>query len=306
MSLGEFEGQHYGLPTNSNWKSLIWYPKDDFDKAGYEIPETWDELMALSDQIVADGGTPWCVGFESGTATGWPATDWVEDIMLATAGQEKYTQWVNHEIPFTDPAVKTAVQDFGDVMFHPGYVLGGADQTPSIAFGDAPLPMFDNPPGCWLHRQATFINAFFPKGTEYGVDYDAFPFPTIDQQGGLFAGEIAVAYRNSPEIKDFLDKFSGEEFQCAMAGDPGLSRLSPNVNVGQDCYSNPVLADASGLLAAALKGEGGVQAGFDASDQMPPEVGSGSFWTGMVQYMQEGPDSLDGILQDIDDSWPST
>jgi alpha-glucoside transport system substrate-binding protein len=305
VSLGEFEGEHYGLPTNSNWKSLIWYPKDDFDKAGYEIPETWDELMALSDQIVADGGTPWCVGFESGTSTGWPATDWVEDIMLATAGQDTYTQWVNHEIPFTDPAVKTAVQDFGDVMFHPGYVLGGADQTPSIAFGDAPLPMFDNPPGCWLHRQATFINAFFPKGTEYGVDYSAFPFPTIDQTGGLFAGELAVAYRNAPEIKDFLDKFSGEEFQCSMAGDPGLSRLSPNVNVGQDCYANPVLADASGLLAAALKGEGGVQAGFDASDQMPVEVGSGSFWTGMVQYMQEGPDSLDGILQDIDDSWPA-
>ena len=220
VSLGEFEGEHYGLPTNSNWKSLIWYPKDDFDKAGYEIPETWDELMALSDQIVADGGTPWCVGFESGTSTGWPATDWVEDIMLATAGQDTYTQWVNHEIPFTDPAVKTAVQDFGDVMFHSGYVLGGADQTPSIAFGDAPLPMFDNPPGCWLHRQATFINAFFPKGTEYGVDYSAFPFPTIDQTGGLFAGELAVAYRNAPEIKDFLDKFSGEEFQCAMAGRP--------------------------------------------------------------------------------------
>ena len=177
VSLGEFEGEHYGLPTNSNWKSLIWYPKDDFDKAGYEIPETWDELMALSDQIVADGGTPWCVGFESGTSTGWPATDWVEDIMLATAGQDTYTQWVNHEIPFTDPAVKTAVQDFGDVMFHPGYVLGGADQTPSIAFGDAPLPMFDNPPGCWLHRQATFINAFFPKGTEYGVDYERIPVP---------------------------------------------------------------------------------------------------------------------------------
>ena len=93
-------------------------------------------------------------------------------------------------------------------------------------------------------------------------------------------GELAVAYRNSPEIKDFLDQFSGEEFQCAMGGDPGLSRLSPNVNVGQDCYANPVLADASEVLAAALKGEGGVQAGFDASDQMPPEVGSGSFWTG--------------------------
>jgi alpha-glucoside transport system substrate-binding protein len=90
-----------------------------------------------------------------------------------------------------------------------------------------------------------------------------------------------------------------------MAGDPGLSRLSPNVNVGKDCYSNPVLADSVGLVQAALTGQGGVQGGFDASDQMPPEVGQGSFWTGMVKYMQDGPDSLDGILQDIDDSWPS-
>src|SRR4029450_12941182 len=91
VSLGEFEGQHYGLPTNSNWKSLIWYATDDFDKAGYEIPETGDELMALSDQIVADGGTPWCVGFESGTATGWLATDWVGGIRPAPAGEHRDT-----------------------------------------------------------------------------------------------------------------------------------------------------------------------------------------------------------------------
>lgn len=75
MALGEFEGEHYGLPTNINLKSMVWYPKDDFDAAGYEVPETWDDLIALSDQIVADGSTPWCVGFESEGATGWPATD---------------------------------------------------------------------------------------------------------------------------------------------------------------------------------------------------------------------------------------
>src|ERR671934_189947 len=217
LSLGEFQGEHYGVPTNINLKSMVWYPKKAFDAKGYQVPATWDDLMALTDQIKADGGTPWCVGFESGGDTGWPATDWMEDIMLATAGQDTYTQWVSHEIPFNDPSVQHAGELFGDVMFPQGNVLGGATQTPSIAFGDAPLPMFDNPPKCWLHRQATFINAFFPKGTEYGVDYDAFPFPTIDQKGGLFAGEIAVAYRNSPEIKDFFDKFSGEEFQCAMA-----------------------------------------------------------------------------------------
>src|SRR5688572_2537640 len=186
LSLGEFEGEHYGIPTNINLKSMVWYPKDDFEAAGYTVPTTFDEMIALSDEIKADGRTPWCVGFESEAATGWPATDWMEDIMLATAGTETYTQWVNHEIPFNDPAVQNAGELFGDIMFTDGYVLGGADQTPSIAFGDAPGPMFQDPPGCWLHRQASFITAFFPEDAEAGVDYDWFPFPAVDQQGTLF------------------------------------------------------------------------------------------------------------------------
>jgi alpha-glucoside transport system substrate-binding protein len=200
LSLVEVDGEHYGLPSNINLKSMVWYPKDDFDAAGYAVPETFDDLLALSDQIVADGGTPWCVGFESEDATGWPATDWMEDIMLRTAGTEVYDQWVNHDIPFNDPSVENAAEIFGQVMFGEGYVLGGADQTPAIAFGDAPGPMFQDPPGCWLHRQATFINAFFPPEAEAGVDYDWFPFPPIDQEGTLFAGEFMVSFRDAPEV----------------------------------------------------------------------------------------------------------
>ena len=132
------------------------------------MPETWDELIALSEQIKADGSTPWCVGFESGGATGWPATDWMEDIMLRTAGPDVYDEWVAHEIPFNDEAVVHAAEVFGEVMFADGFVLGGAASTPDIAFGDAPAPMFDDPPGCWLHRQASFINSFFPEGTVVG------------------------------------------------------------------------------------------------------------------------------------------
>jgi len=304
ISLGEVDGEHYGIPTNINLKSMVWYPKDDFDKAGYQVPTTWDEMLALSDQIVADGSTPWCVGFESEAATGWPATDWMEDIMLRTAGLDTYVQWYKHEIPFNDPAVLNAAQVFGDVMFHPDYVLGGAKSTVNVAFGEAPLPMFDDPPKCWLHRQASFINAFFPEGTEAGVDYDWFPLPGIDQEGTLFAGELAVVGTggNRPEVKDFLDRFMGEEVQCALGGDPGSSRISPNINVGPDCYANEILADASVVLTEGLAAG---TAGFDASDLMPSEVGTGSFWTGMVDYMREGPNSIEGILQDIEDSWPS-
>jgi alpha-glucoside transport system substrate-binding protein len=306
FSLVEVDGEHYGIPTNVNLKSMVWYPKDDFDAAGYQVPGTWDEMLALSDQIVADGGTPWCVGFESGGATGWPATDWMEDIMLRTAGVDTYDQWVNHEIPFNDPAVANAAEVFGDVMFADGYVLGGAADTPSISFGSAPLPMFEDPPGCWLHRQATFIigAAPFPENAEAGVDYDWFPLPPIDQEGTLYAGEFAVVGTagNRPEVVDFLQQFADAPIQCAQGADPGSSRISANINVGPDCYANQILADSAAVLTDAIANDTGR---FDASDLMPGEVGAGSFWTGMVEYMQEGPDSLQGILDEIESSWPS-
>lgn len=303
LSLGEFDGKHYGIPTNINLKSTVWYAKDDFDAAGYQVPTTFDEMLTLSDQIVADGGTPWCVGFESGGATGWPATDWMEDIMLRTAGPDVYDQWVTHEIPFNDPAVAHAAELLGEVMFTEGYVLGGADQTPSIAFGDAPLPMFDDPPGCFMHRQANFIIAFFPADAEAGVDYDSFAFPAIEQPGesALFAGELSAVFRDAPEVRDFIERFVSQPVQCAQGESQETSRISPNIEVGPDCYTNPLLAQAAGVLTESLAAD---TARFDASDLMPSAVGAGSFWTGMVEYMQGGPDALPGVLDDIEASWP--
>ncbi len=306
LALGEYEGKHYGVPTNINLKSMVWYPKDDFDAAGYKVPETWDELIALSDQIVADGAAPWCIGFESEGATGWPATDWMEDIMLRTAGADVYDQWVNHEIPFNDPAVVTAGERFGDILFTDGYVLGGAAATADLAFADAPAPLFTDPPGCYLHRQASFIAAQPAfEGQEAGVDYDWFPLPPIDQDGTLYAGELTVVGTAAdPDVAaDFLERFIAEDVQCAMGGVQASSRISPNVNVGPDCYTDDLLAGASEVLTTALK-EGTGR--FDASDLMPTEVGSGTFWTGMIEYVRGGPDSLEGVLSDIEASWPSS
>ena len=164
VAAGEVDGAHYGIPSNINLKSMVWYPKDDFDAAGYTVPTTFDELTALADEIKGDGGTPWCVGFESGGATGWPATDWMEDIMLRTAGPDVYDQWVSHEIPFNDPAVATAAETFGEVMFGEGNVLGGADQTPAIAFGDAPTPDVRRPAGLLAPPAGELHHRLLPGG----------------------------------------------------------------------------------------------------------------------------------------------
>jgi alpha-glucoside transport system substrate-binding protein len=136
------------------------------------------------------------------------------------------------------------------------------------------------------------------------VDYDWFPFPPIDQEGTLLAGEYAVVGTNGnrPEVADFLEKFLSEPVQCAQGAEPDSSRVSPNINVSPDCYTNEILADSAAVLTEALSSGTGR---FDASDLMPGEVGAGSFWTGMVRYMQEGPDSLQSVLDEIEASWPA-
>jgi alpha-glucoside transport system substrate-binding protein len=305
MDLGLYKGKHWGLPTNINLKSMVWYPKKAFDAKGYKVPKTWDELMALSAQIKADGSAPWCAGFESGGASGWPATDWLEDIMLRTAGPATYDKWWKHEIPFNDPSVVKAAQLFGKVMFTPGWVLGGAAHSADLAFADSPKPMFDNPPKCWLHRQANFIAAQFPATAKAGVDYDWFEFPPIDQQGVLYGGELTVVGKNANKAvaKDFLTRFIAADVQCKMGGVPASSRISPNVNVAQSCYVNPILGQASTVLTGGLKDD---TARFDASDLMPAAVGSGAEWTGMIKYLKQGPSSLNSVLADIQKAWPAS
>ena len=151
-----------GVWHRFNAKSQVWYPKDDFDAAGYTVPETWDEMVALADQIVADGDKPWCVGFESGAATGWAATDWMEDVMLRTTSLENYDKWTNGELKFSSPEVKHALEVLAE-LWADEYVYGGAEAIVTTNFADAPVPMFEDPPKCWLHKQGNFVTSFFPE-----------------------------------------------------------------------------------------------------------------------------------------------
>jgi alpha-glucoside transport system substrate-binding protein len=299
MSLGEYEGKHYGIPTNVNFKSLVWYNKPVFEAEGYELPETYADMVALSEQMVADGFTPWCIGTGSDAATGWPATDWMEDILLRQAGPEVYDRWVTNDLPFDSDEVKAAAETFAEIAFAEGFVVGGTAAIPDIDFRDAPDPMVADPPGCLLHRQASFIANFFPEGTELGTDVDTFTFPEIDgTQGALIAGELGVVFADRPEVREFIRLYTDTEAQCAGGSFEGVSRISPNVNTTADCYADPLVAQMAGATIEALRAG---TARFDASDLMPTAVGSGSFWTGMNEWMRGK--ALDQVLSDIQASW---
>ncbi len=299
LDLGSYAGTPYGVFHRVNAKSFVWYPKKAFEEAGYEEPETWDELIALSDQIVADGGFPWCVGMESGAATGWVGTDWLEDTMLRTAGPEQYDQWVAGELPFDSDPVREAMDHIEEIWFNEDYVLGGTTSILTEHFAEASLPMWSDPPGCYLFRQGNFVIGFWPEEIQNNLDEEVgvFGFPQIDPEYGtpvLGGGDQVVMFRDRPEIRAYLEYLttgeSGEPW--ARAG----GALFPHQDQDLDWYQTEVETALAELLLSAEVFR------FDASDLMPAEVGAGSFWTGMVDWIR-GTDR-DTVLQRIDASWP--
>ena len=297
--LGSHDGKVYGVFHRVNLKSLVWYSKQAFDEAGYQIPKTWDELLALSQQMVDDGATPWCIGIESGSGTGWPATDWMEDIMLRTAGPKVYDQWVNHDIPFNDPAVKKAAEIMMNIWGNPDFVFGGTTGIVTTNFGDSPKAMFEDVPSCMMHRQGNFITGFFPEDVQADLEnrVGVFGLPSIDTQWGtpvLGGGDQFVMFNDRPEVRQFMEYLTtwkaGESW--AKAGGALFPYKDQDVSVYPDSLTR---IQAELLLNAEVFR-------FDASDMMPASVGNGSFWKGMVDLVNGS--GLDEVLKAIDDSWP--
>ncbi len=289
--------QFYGFFYNVNLKSLVWYNPENFEDAGYDVPDTMEGLRDLTEQMVEEGETPWCIGLGSGAATGWPATDWVEDIMLRTQPPEVYDMWTTNEMPFDDPRVVAAIEEFGWFARDDAKVSGGAGAVASTDFRDSPKGLFSSPPQCYMHRQASFVPAFFPEDVEFGVDADFFYFPSYADKdlgnpvlGGGTLMAITDASDATNELMTFLTLPLAHEIMMAQTG-----FLTPHKGVNLDAYLNDTLRGQGQILIDATTFR------FDGSDLMPAGVGAGSFWTGMVDFT--GGKAAGDVAADIQSSW---
>lgn len=287
----------YGVWIRASIKSLVWYNPTAFAEADYAPPTSWNELETLSEQIIADGGTPWCIGMESGKATGWVGTDWVEEILLRMSGPEVYDQWVSHKIPFDAPEVKAAFETFGRLVQTQGNVFGGPTGVISTPFGDSPRPLFEQPPGCYLHRQANFIREFFPETAIPGDTVDVFPLPPMDSGPPpiLVSGIVFGMFNDTPEAKALMEYLATPKPHKIWASLG--SYISPHQQVPLTAYNDPLTRQQAEILqnAEVIR--------FDGSDLMPGAVGTGTFWSGVVDYVGGKP--LDQVLADIEASWPA-
>jgi alpha-glucoside transport system substrate-binding protein len=297
------DGQVYGLPNEVSVKSVLWTDAPAFKAAGYTAPKTLDELLALTEKIKADGKTPWCIAAESGAATGWPITDWLEDLVLRFAGPENYDKWVKGELKNTSPEIKPAWEYFQKIAFGEGYVRGGTKSIVATNFQTGGNAMFTQPPGCFLFKQATFVanKGGFPDAVIAKLDTEtgplAFPAKTEGDLPVLIGGDLAAAFNNDAntlKLRNFIaSKENGVEQAKAGA-------FSAHKTADVSLLPNKTLQTiASEVLYKATA------ARFDGSDLMPAKVGAGTFWTEPVKWLS-GQQDLDTTLNNIDDSFPKT
>ena len=291
------DGTVYGLPGRSSVKSMVWYSPKAFADGGYEVPTTLEDLTAVSDKIVTDGGTPWCVGAESGVATGWVLTDWIEDFMLRINGGEVYDQWVNHEIPFNDPKVVAAIDAVGGFVKNPDY-LGGDTLVKAIAttkFQDGGLPILTG--DCYMHRQASFYVGNFGEDAKVAPDGDIWffylPSPADGPKFVLGAGDIYAAATDKPESFDVVRYTGSADYQLALAN--SRNELGPNLNLDLDAIEDPFLKAVAELNSSAEVFR------FDGSDLMPGAVGAGTFWTEITAWVIGGDTKT--LVDNVEKSW---
>jgi alpha-glucoside transport system substrate-binding protein len=308
---GNVDGTQYGIPVKADLKSLVWYQPAVFEEKGYAVPTTWDEFKTLVNNAIAAGDTPLCVGIESGPATGWPFTDWVEDLMLRFHGADTYDAWVANELPFSSPEVKQVWDEILNLWNTPGAVFAQGGSIAATPFGENAAPLLAG--DCLMHRQASFFSSFFTAedlAASPGGPVDVFYFPAVSgDRPVLGAGTLVSAFRDAPEVWAIMEYMSTADYaearqrkQAELNGGTAGETLSGFLSAanGQDTsVYNPLEQSFLEILSTAEVVR------FDGSDLMPAAVGAGTFWSEATSVVN-GDKSVDDALAAIDASWPAS
>lgn len=290
VSLGTVNGTLVGVFIKTSIKGLIWYdPKvNDFSASP---PATWADLQTAITANASKAAAPWCLGIESGAASGWPGTDWIEDLVLREAGPDVYNSWYQGKTKWDDPAIMKAFQDFGQVV---ATSYGGANTIATTNFANAGDPLFKTPPGCLFLHQASFITGLGAfKAAKSGTDYNFFPFPDINTQftGAVEgAGDLFGMFHNTPasaSLMKYLVTAPAQDIWVKLGG-----AISANKNATD--YPDAISKRSADLLANAKIFV------FDASDLMPAAMNQ-AFEDAIVKYVQH-PDQLAAILTSLNAS----
>jgi alpha-glucoside transport system substrate-binding protein len=281
----------YGFVAKANSKSVVWYRPDSLQQLGAQPPQTWDELLALTDKYKQQGMTPWAVG----AGDGWPLTDWFESIYLYQAGPNKYEQLFSGKLAFTDQSVKSALTEMLKII-NEDNVPGGIERALGTTFVDSIGQVFGANPKAELYYEGGFVGGIAladvnPK-LKPGKTIDFFPFPTINEQFGqplLGAGDVAVAFENNDDVQKLMEYLASPEAGRIWVSTGAI--VSPNKGVELSAYPNPLVRKEAQQVREAQTFR------FDGSDLLPGNLGTE--WPTVLQGVIKNPDRMDSLLQDF-------
>jgi alpha-glucoside transport system substrate-binding protein len=288
IDLGSVDGRLVGVFVRTSIKGLIWHDPRVF-RAG--APATWDELQRLAERPAAAGTSGWCIGLASEDASGWPGTDLVEQLLLATAGLDAYDAWVRGALPWASPEVRRAFRLYAQ-LFAEGSVHGGVSGALDTDFRDAAEPLFSEPPGCLLLPQGNFMAAFLAQdGRRAGQDFDFFRWPPVDEGTGravIGGGDLFGVLADRPAAAALMRYLVSDDAQRLWVAQGGTLSVKTSVTH----YPDPVSQRAAAELTSADAFR------FDASDQMPAELGA-AFREAVLRVAEE-PAAIDEVLDELD------
>lgn len=294
------DGGEFSAPFRQSVKSLVWYRPSVFEENGWAVPGTLDELDDLVDEIEQDreaGIAPWCFSMESGSATGWAATDWVEDLVLRRAGPEVYDEWANGERDFDDARIRDAMTEFEELVVETGRAAGGLRtilQTPVLEGSE---PLFGDPPGCAMYKQASFAESWFPDGAVADGDVDFFVLPGVDADEAppLVIGEdLLVQFSDDPAVHRLMTYLVSPDGAREWAARGGF------FNARQDVDPESYFTSTDRRFAALLEEDRVLRP--DATDAMPPAIGSDLVWSEITSWIA-GATTLDEFVTTIDTAY---
>ncbi len=292
LDIGRVGGEPYAIVVKTALKGLVWYDPKTLASEHVTVPPTWDGMMALTARLAGRGTTAWCIGLGSGATTGWPATDWIDMLLLRASGPAAHDAWVRHKIAWDAAPVRQAWERFGRIATNPKYVYGGPQAVLATDFGEAPFPMFAKPPRCLFHMQATFVEDMIRKQFSWvrpGTDLAFVPMPRIaPQYAGVaqVAGDVFGMFRDTPQARAFMQYLVSADAQAIWVKRGGA--LSANRGVPLGDYPDALSRRAADLLIHASV------ARFGGGDMMPPEM-TAAFYRGALDYVSH-PDRLPGVL----------
>ncbi|MFE3913667.1 extracellular solute-binding protein [Streptomyces sp. NPDC059130] len=271
---GEQRQHAYGVPVRVDLKSIVWSRPG---KAA-EKPR-------------------WCLGMASGATSGWPGTDWIEDLLLQLHGPQVYERWAVGEIAWNDPRVKDAWKAWRKLLVAGGPGTGAAAvSTPFDDLGDGGYGLL-NRGDCTHEHQGSFIRR------HYGDD--VLPAATSDVVPGLprggprvfeVSGDMAAVFTSSGAawelMAQLIDRRTRNDW--ATAAKPAERPLFPDGGTGP----KPVTAGTSAVLKLFA---GADEICFDASDAMPSTL-RGAFQRAVLEFLQTPEDDalLNGLLGQLE------